>query len=1070
MSDADDRREGAGVPRGLSTQEDSVAPEEPWEDAGPPGAWERFADLTLLGQGGMGVVYRARDARLGRDVALKFVKGTSPARAMRLVQEARAQARIDHPNVCKVYEVGQVAGRDFIAMQLVAGRRLDVAAVDMSLEDKVQVLRDVALAIHEAHRLGVIHRDLKPSNILVQRSEEGRWLPVVMDFGLAQETGLERGLTQSGAVLGTPAYMAPEQARGDVRALDRRSDVYGLGATLYEALCGVAPFHGVSAASVLHHVLHEDVRAPRALVPGLPVDLETVLLKCLSKEPAARYGSARALAEDLGRFLDGEPILGRRPGPWARLVRRWKTQRALVTVSAVSLVCIVGLSVLGVHSWLEARAVEQRSGARALLAQQLGQQVKDLEWILRAAHLAPLHDTGREEALVREHMRRIASLPHGLGTSGEMLVQQALGLGHLAMNELEPAREALEAARAKGLESPELHHALGRVLGGLYHQELEAARRSGDAAWVAERQRSLEARYLVPALQSLERSREVESGTYLEGLIAYYRGSLETAADTVARAVDESPWSLETRLLSGEVTLARAMRELERGAYDAARTGLQESARRYEAATDLGRSDARGHEALAEVWLQQSELDKRQGRSRRASLEQALVASERAVKAAPGRSSVHTKRAWVLMNWYRLVNFQERDTDPKAVLSDWTTTAARAVALDPANVQAHDTLGYSHFMRGLQDAREGKDPRPAYDEAVAWFEKALRLQPRYPWALNDLALVHRWRGTWLREHGQDPSAAFAEAARHLREAARVDPKYLFAHANLVEVHNSLAQYELSLGRVPSADVEQARSAGARALALDARYAPVLTQLGLAELTQARHVSRTGGEPGTLLAGALAHVARSLELNPTAGRTHFLGASVHLLAAEHAVRSGVDPTASLESARRALTVPYPGDASCADCRVLGARLSLTRASWERLRGRSARRWVGEALDEARRAVKLYPYDEAHLELARASWWMASEAQTSSLLTEGLAQADLALGLNPRLAAAHAVRGALLLARSQGATSAEREPLRAQARASLERALALDVFLREEYAQPLRELGVLTSERGPHHAGR
>jgi len=200
--------------------------------AGPPVAhWDRYELLDLLGKGGMGSVYRARDRRLNRTIAIKFILGGNPDLTMRFLREARAQARIDHPNVCRVYEVGEVEGRAYIALQFVDGEPLHRAAARMSLDDKVAVMRDAAVAIHEAHRLGVVHRDLKPANVMVMRSDDGQWFPVVMDFGLAREASVEIGLTASGAPIGTPAYMSPEQVRGDLRAVDRRSDVYGLGAT-----------------------------------------------------------------------------------------------------------------------------------------------------------------------------------------------------------------------------------------------------------------------------------------------------------------------------------------------------------------------------------------------------------------------------------------------------------------------------------------------------------------------------------------------------------------------------------------------------------------------------------------------------------------------------------------------------------------------------------------------------------------------------------------------------------------------------------------------------------------------
>src|SRR5438132_12729699 len=192
----------------------------------------------------------------------------------------------------------------YIAIECVSGATLDEAARRMTLEEKVRVMQKSAEGLHAAHRVGLIHRDVKPGNILVERTDDGEWRPYVTDFGLARE--VERpGLTMTvgGLAVGTPQYMAPEQARGEVGRLDRRVDVYGLGVTLYEILAGHPPFSGASVLDVFLQVVSADPPSLRASDPSIPRDLETIVLKCLEKDPARRYDSARALAEDLGRYL-----------------------------------------------------------------------------------------------------------------------------------------------------------------------------------------------------------------------------------------------------------------------------------------------------------------------------------------------------------------------------------------------------------------------------------------------------------------------------------------------------------------------------------------------------------------------------------------------------------------------------------------------------------------------------------------------------------------------------------------------------------------------------------------------
>ena len=325
----------------------------------------RFGDYEILGEiarGGMGVVYRARQVSINRPVALKMIRAGRLASAEEMVRfrlEAEAAANLDHPHIVPIFEVGEHLGQLYFSMRLVEGGSL-ARRVAESGKDPMAVARLVAIvarAVHHAHAHGFWHRDLKPANILVDA--EGR--PHVTDFGLAKRVGCDpgeeaAGLTQTGAIVGTPGYMAPEQASGGRVALTAAADVYSLGAVLYELLTGRPPFRAATIREVLVQVLEREPEAPRRLRPGLPRDLEYICLKCLEKSPGARYPTAEALAADLERFLRGEAAEAGHPDPVSRL-RRWTRREPDLVSRLGALAIMIGLTQWNYHHSANPRPV-----------------------------------------------------------------------------------------------------------------------------------------------------------------------------------------------------------------------------------------------------------------------------------------------------------------------------------------------------------------------------------------------------------------------------------------------------------------------------------------------------------------------------------------------------------------------------------------------------------------------------------------------------------------------------------------------------------------------------------------
>lgn len=289
----------------------------------------RYLKVTELGRGGMGEVWKAWDTLLGRWVALKFLRGEKED-LPRFIREGRTAASLSHPHIAAVYETGETDGQHYIAMQYLDGMTLD----RFPHQDRrllIQVVRDVTRAVAHAHEQGVIHRDLKPGNIMVVNPADSGSHAYVLDFGLARRLDGGDTLSQSGIVLGTPAYLSPEQARGETATA--RSDVYGLGGTLYQVLTRAVPFKGLTLYEVLKHVQDDDPPLLRRSDPSIPRDLEAIVLKCLEKDPDRRYPTAASLAEDLDRWLRGEPVQARGPSLVYRLKRQAEKSRMVLSVA-----------------------------------------------------------------------------------------------------------------------------------------------------------------------------------------------------------------------------------------------------------------------------------------------------------------------------------------------------------------------------------------------------------------------------------------------------------------------------------------------------------------------------------------------------------------------------------------------------------------------------------------------------------------------------------------------------------------------------------------------------------------
>jgi len=975
----------------------------------------RYETGELLGQGGMGEVYRAFDPALQRPVALKFLRREEPRQIERLLREARAQAKVEHELVCKVYEVGEQDGRHYIAMQLIEGVPLDVAARSMTVEQRVIVVRDVAEAVHAAHRIGLVHRDLKPGNILVD-SGGGAVRPYVTDFGLVRDDSAE-SLTRTGEAVGTPPYMAPEQARGELHRLDRRTDVYSLGAVLYELLAGRPPFVGKSAVEILFQVVHAEIPPLRKLVPSVPRDLEVIAARCLEKEPLRRYQSAKELADDLERWLDGDPIQAR-PTGFAR--KLWARARRHKLAAGAGAAGVLAAAALLAAVWQERAASVQK----ATLARAFGQAMERIEGGLRQAHLLPLHDTRPERARVRSRMREIEAEASRVGGWAAATASAALGRGHLALGELTRARLRLDEAWAAGERAPEVAYALGRSLGALYQRKLAEVEAIQDPARREEQRRVIEVDLRNPALAYLQKA-EAAAGTraFLDGLIALHEHRLDQALAHAARALAEEPALYEAHLLAGEAHLRRCTLAQGKGDFAAGAAANDAAGAAFARAAEIARSDPAVLDADCERWA--------------------------------------TRQRWE--------GFSNLKASSAEVHRSAGAACRKVLMADPDRADVLKRLGRVHQFRGDWQLRHGEDPTPVFLAGIDALEEAARRDPGDAEALGLQGPIHIMLAMWRRDHGGDWRISLEAGSQALTLAMQADPRSSRYPLNLGGLWFYRASFEVDDGRDPMPSYARALAAQEAAVAIEPRQAMNPYNLGVTHVRLSGLAVQRGLDPREHVAKAVEALERAVKIMPGFSWSHTMLGQAHVNLAQFEASSRRDPRPALAKARAALARSVALEPTSFNVhRVLG-RLERLRA--EGLLGDpGGPEAFAAARAELETALKANANDSsvrvemARVEIATAADALRRGAPSVAPLQRASVLVDHVLRLNPGNIEGLVARGHLLLvsARAGVRPAARRERAR-KALAAFDAALARNPFLITAEVRPLRDEAARLAKR-------
>ena len=1027
----------------------------------PYQSWERYKIMSFLGHGGMGVVYKARDLKLHRSVAIKFLRGgpagTIDTRQRRQFdREARAQARIEHPHICKIYEVGEVEGQPYIAMQFISGSSLASLQQTIGRADTVRVIQRIAEALHAAHMQNLIHRDIKPANIMLERRPDGAWWPYLMDFGLAREVD-SNTQTSLGGVEGTPAFMPPEQARCESKNLDARADVYALGATLYSALAGRLPFVG-TATDVLIAVLLSEPPRLRTLDPTISRTLTTIVDKCMEKEPKRRYNSALALAEDLGRYLDGERIVARPPGVLRRVAKFAQRRKLLVASITTALLATVILGGLALR-------IRLQGAQQARLAQHLGQEITKMEWALRSARQLPLHDLEREKRIIRQQMTELHVSLSGYGSLSRGLAHYALGRGHIALHEYPQALTELEQAIHLGVQGADVDYALGFVLGKHFERAMYDARLSGGGDWARKQLKALEPQYLSPAIAALtrSRSRKLDAPQYLEGLIAYYQRDYDAAIRQGAATLQAAPWLYEGSKLAGDAHLEKALQAREKGHYEEAESEFGEAVRSYDAAAAVGQSDGEVFEGLAEAWIRQIEMAVTRGNSAEAAYAAAVKASDKIRAAEPQDVAGPLKKALASSMMTTLVS--------AGLSSKWVpeclTAAEQVLKKQPENPYASEAAATCYISEADQENERGENPEPTLRNAKRLLENSIKNYPHFLWALSDLGNVHNMLGAYFQTHG-NPLAKdmLTRSLEHYATAAALDPSYEAALQNSLWALVALI-YEAHSEEELQNVLARSDSTLSKCVAINSRSQQCFSNYSQVYARAAAFALGAGQDPQPRLTRALHYLDKTRKLGGSFLDAEQNAAFVHLILARAQVKAKRDPSANLVELQEDLIRCFNVAAKDATCRTLAARAALVQSEWLASQGKPIAVSLATALAKALLATQnaeAYPnawqtLAEVHLRIARAQ--QDQRAARDGHIAAGLEAASQVFGRNPNHALGLATQGALYLLRAQTAQNPPARQVAAQAAAkSLRQALNNDPFLSHEYVPLVAEASALS----------
>jgi|GEM_PF-3057678 len=909
----------------------------------------RYEIISKVGKGGLSIVYQAFDPILKRNVALKVLKIMDPLLIERFFKEARFQASIEHENICRIYDFGEIDGTPYITMQFINGLPLQEAVKNMSLERKLIIIKKVADALHEAHKNGLIHRDLKPSNIMVETKDDGEDKPYIIDFGLVKNIK-ESDSTLPGVIVGTLGYMAPEQIEGKTDEIDRRTDIYGIGALLFAIITGEPPFKGETFESLKEAI--EKAPVPlRKLNKNVPKDVEAIVMKCLEKDYRRRYQTAGELSEDIGRFLNGEPIKAKSSGLFLTFLKRAKKNKIIWAVSSIAFIIIIFLITLLFY-------VQYKGRIQRNYSIEFEQQIKYLEDTLWYTYSMPLHDIRGEIEAIKERLNYIERRVKQLGNKACGPGFYALGRGYFALHDYERAKYYLELAwNEYNYRVPIVSYFLSLSLIMLYDERDKKADKIADVEIRTKIKNEIKKEYLERAMKFADAGREaqIETWEYIDALKTFYDGRYLETLEKINSLKKKFPWFYQAIKLEAEVYRRWGIESMQQGEKEKALFNFDLSAKVLSDLSISSESDPEVYKALSGLELDFMELQiYHSSESVEEAFRKAAFYAEKALTAKP-----QDKEAINLLSyayWRGGSYLLYKGEDPREWLQKSTEYAKEAINLDPEDSFSYHNVATSSLELGAYLSSIGESPLKYFEDSIIFSKKALEFNPADVQSYNNIGLACWNMGRWGLETGHDPQPYLKKGIEILEQGIKINPSFSSLYHTLGNIYLEKAIHARIQGLNALPSIKIAKEKFNQAISLKPNNFLSYNNLAECSILEAEGKREKELSPETELKMAREYLKKSLEIKQNFIWAYISGAKIELIEAKWKIKKADDPQAAFSKAAEFIKKGETYAPFSIRLAELKAELYKIKAEWEIKTEKSPLTTLREGINEINKLLK------------------------------------------------------------------------------------------------------------------